>query len=359
MTRGGLYLLLTGVAAMAVGPVLTVPSCAQSLPVLTPTEIKPITGSLGTSTLFSIPATCDEQGNVYIRMFAGDVTKVTAEGKVERLYTLAGVPAGDFKDAGKARVISYAVDNRGNVYVAAENSEGKTALVKFANDGDYEGVIDFSITHFYPFKTVAFAGGELLVSGFVMNEKKGEWFPQAHTAIFDPYGHLVKDVTLSGDVSTENAKDKDQLPQQYNNEPASLGLEMAIETGTVTIGWDGDAYIFRNTKSPMVFVVSPAGELVRQMALKPPSPDLWPTHSSMSGARAALVFGTLGDPTKGVMGYPKLYAVYDMQTGDLVSTYEASPKLTAAFGCYTQNAFLFIGWKQPEGQLTLIKAQPK
>jgi hypothetical protein len=289
VTRIACWVLLTGAAVLTGGLVLTVPARGQSSLLLTPTEVTPITGVLGNPTLFTAPATCDNNGNLYLRMYqSGHVAKVTPAGKVEKLYRLDEVPDRDFKGARQALVISYAVDERGNVYVAAENSDQKTVLVKFQNDGDYEGVIPFDIANFSPLQVAAFAGGELLVSGYVMIVSKRDASPEVYTAIFDQYGHLVKDLTLSRDVSTKSSEDKARLPLQYKGAEAGPALEQAIATGTVGIGVDGDAYIFRNTKSPTVFVVSPAGELVRRMVLKSPAPDLWPASESMSGARAAV-----------------------------------------------------------------------
>lgn len=167
----------------------------------------------------------------------------------------------------------------------------------------------------------------------------------------------MKDLTLSGDVGVTTPKAKADLPR-YAGAPVGVGLEEAIGTGAIGIGYAGNAYVIRNTKSPTVFVVSPAGQVVRRMVLKPPVTGLWRTASSLSGARAAVDFGTLSNAQTGTLGQSKVYALYDLMTGKLLESYRPSPELGFAFACYTQNAFIFIGAK-PDGSLTLIQAQPR
>lgn len=106
------------------------------------------------------------------------VLRVTSEGKVDKVYSLDAVPDTDFEDAREAVVLSYAVDDRGNVYESARNSKGKTALVKFDSDGDYDEVMDLGLPNFSPVKIAAFAGGELLLSGYVIVANNGHPYPK-------------------------------------------------------------------------------------------------------------------------------------------------------------------------------------
>jgi hypothetical protein len=67
--------------------------------------------------MFTIPVECDDSGNIYFHVYqAAYVTKVSADGKVGKQFSLEAVPDSDLKQARKASIVSYAADQRGNVY---------------------------------------------------------------------------------------------------------------------------------------------------------------------------------------------------------------------------------------------------
>lgn len=335
----------------------------QEFPQLVAKETTTVKGPIGPSAMFVTPVSCDPQGGVYFYVYKSNyITKVSTDGDIVQKFSIASVPGSYLKDPSKATILRYSVDQRGELYATVSDPGHGYLVVKFDSDGTFEDAFKLNIYGLFPDGLTPFPTGEILVTGVLETHlESGSPVPKPYTAIFDPYGELLAKPSPSGDVSVEafKSKGKGKAGGQSAQTAASNELEAVVATGQIATGYDGNAYVFRNSPSPLVYVISADGKVVRTLVLKPPAKGLSPISESLSGARIAVAFGVTGPKEEGAterMTVPEFYCVYDALTGKRVAVYKAPPKL-GAFACYNQNAFLFVNLE--EGHLTLVKAEPQ
>lgn len=283
--------------------------------------------------LFGANPPCDSDGNMYLAGFKRDeVEKLSREGKVVARFSLSAAEDPDFKKLG---LRSHAVDQRGRVFGLIDRKETATYVVEFAPDGKYEKTTKLDVAGLLPYHLAVFPTGEFLVSGAVHDSAP-------YTAIFDPQGRLIKDLPLPGDVSRQSVGPERKVAgeEKPSDADATLAVLGEVLGGAAAIGPDGNAYLFRNSRPPVMYVISAGGILVRRLSLKPPFDSVVPLGESVSGGRVLVVFGhELGKNAS----KDEFYSLYDLWTGEHLYDYKRSPELSGGLACYTQNAFLFVG----------------
>jgi hypothetical protein len=346
-TVGSRMLLATVVCAL-LGAGAPLPG--QEVSLLVPTKTVPKIEFAGP--LFAAGPPCDSDGNMYLRALKSDqVEKLSREGKVVARFSLSAVEVAELQKLG---LDSYAADQRGSVF-GLVHGKGTAYVVEFGPDGKYEKTIKLDVAGLRPYRLTVFPTGELLVSGVVRNSETNPPHHAPYTAIFDPQGRLIKDLSLPGDVSRESVGAERKSAGELNLSDADLAVQKEVLGGLAAIGPDGNACLFRNIRPPIMYVISAGGILVRRIALKPPSENVVPLEESISGGRVLVEFG---HETVRFASEVQYYSLYDALTGEHLYDYKNSPELNAGFACYTQNAFLFIGMGT-DRNLALIEAQPR
>jgi hypothetical protein len=302
---------------------------------------------------FMDPVRCDDDGDLYFKWLdSATVTKISSDGQQTARFSLDSVPDPQVK---RGRFYSYALNGEGELF-ALVRTQRQSLVVSFDKEGKYEGTVALKAPAVFPYRLAVFPTGEFLLAG-VMPAKEGSLAGEApYTAIFDAQGELVKRLSLTQDNASKatSAEGKRKVTGERAGEDSDF--ESVIGGGDVTIGPDGYAYLTRNSASPIVYVISSQGTVIRRMVLHAPAGGLRPIGAPLTAPGELVVpFG------KGISGRtlrrPELYSVYNAQTGDHVIDYEASPDLSGGMLCYAHDAFIFVGGQ--DGHMALISATPR
>ncbi len=117
---------------------------------------------------------------------------------------------------------------------------------------------------------------------------------------------------------------------------------------------DGNVYLLRSTSPALVHVISPSGEIVRELKVETGDPALYPTGIRAAKGRLAIVFHR-GRASTSVDGILK---VTDFE-GNPLTEYALKESWSGGpLACYTQSGFTFVNTKQ-DGFVYLFKASPK
>ncbi len=320
--------------------------CPGQLPMQYRLEvIKTVESPEGIRGLF-MPAKCDREGNLYFRSLDGQparaavrtLKKVGPDGKLKAKYTFEGQPELANLDA-----YDFAVSPDGRVFATAAGPE-QVYLVEFREEGMFKSktLLDHL---FRPTQITAFKSGDsFLISGVELNdgsEQKG--FP-AFTAIFDRAGRTVRNLSRQT-RDEETAKDEESAREE---EPELAGINTGVEFGIALTGEDGFAYLLRQTIPAVIYVVSPAGEVVRKLEVNPGRRylKLLPHAMQLAEGRLLLMFGNESE---------RIFQVVDPQSGEILEEYFPEPALGGALACYNGKELVFL--TSNNGKLQLTYAQ--
>lgn len=281
---------------------------------------------------------CDESGNVYVRparrakadadeYIVAPIKEVTSEGKLTGTFQL---PA----DEGFGRGIF--VDTKATVYLAG-NGPGGIYVFEFAKDGSVKsetkletgtrGYIDL-------YHIAVFESGRLLVSGVT-----GKDLRTPYAALFEANGKLVK---LISEAEDEDARRKAELGDTeftHNDERGNIFAEF----GDVTLGSDGNVYLLHGT-SPLVYVISPAGEVLRKMRIGADSDLLFRSIKSYKDRLtiALSTFGHIEVRVTNLNGVPIGTNGWDSDKADVLG-----------LACYDARGFTFVSVASSESAYLL------
>jgi hypothetical protein len=212
-----------------------------------------------------------------------------------------------------------------------------------------------------------FPSGNILVVGLQVR-KYGDRLNQPFTAIYDSEGRISSIVRLPQDVfpveSTISRKfEPGRKPMSGKADPpASSGSVpdpqadaiRAVELGGAAVDEGGDAYILRNSPTPIVHVLTSAGQVVRRVLIPAPSGQARPATFQISRGKVAVMFQESDGDTKAKPSH--LLVIVDAQTGVRIRTYRSTPELGGAFACYIGGRyFTFLGGRS--GTFTILRAR--
>jgi len=316
----------------------------QELPPI-PLAIRDVTTIPGVSARPVVGETrCDVSGNVYLRMLQGGdplaapVVKLPPDGKAATRFDVRSV-------RGFERSVAYdfAVSLRGEVYLVTAEEEGKPAVVVFREDGTYDRTIRPESLR-EASRIQAFSSGELLILGTLGQERHQGSSERPVTAVFDGSGKLLRVVNLpkepaAGGRGGLTGEEREQL----------LDLQRAFP------GDDGNVYVFRprtlfRVGSPTpIWVVSPAGEVVRTVNATPPDETFKAFAIRQGGGRIAVQFI---ETKEGGSLLRHILSILDAETGEKLVDYDVPIGVGGLLACYTPNGFSFLG-RGKEGEVTL------
>jgi hypothetical protein len=306
-------------------------------------EKLPISSLVGN--LRGIHIRCDDNGNLYYRPaesdWSGPIMRVSADGHKVTTIDLKLLP--DFGDSD--RIVTWTSGLRGEVHVIAYNKEGHPCLLTFDDEGELQssGNLD---SQFIFFHLAVFPTGELLAAG-IRETGESEALGEPYTAIFDRNGKLIKELSFPGDVKTYSAK-------AQGNDSKPSGAPIAL--GDAVPAADGNIYLMRKTEKHLLFVISPAGEVVRKLNLVP-TRDGWDWQNFFVAGGKVVVESFKGDSAEQTIG-ATLYSVYDADSSERQLDYEITPEISGPLVCYTPNQFTFMVTQDDRGS-AIIHAIPK
>lgn len=285
---------------------------------------------------------CDGQGNIYARAWAGDgsltsrlpIQEITPDGALTRSFRATEEP----QDGATAKGIF--VSGAGRIYETATTARG-IYIVEFATDGSVKlrTKLEADPRLVDPWQLAAFESGGYLLSGLT-----GKQHRTPFTAVFDENGKLVRQIYEPEDeAARQSAENGDREYTRSNAGNNFVGL------GDVAAGSDGNVYLLRGTSQSVVYVISPAGSVLRKLRV-----DAGDGRFAVRSIRSygdRLAFGFTG-PTALVM-------VTDPR-GVSIAKYamDRRPPDLPVLACYDSKGFTFVT-AYAEKELYLLKARPE
>lgn len=254
-------------------------------------------------------------------------------------------------------ITSFSVGLDGDVYVLAYPHEYVRYVLVYRADGTYKSKIKLQTGFAWTVSAVAaFPSGNLLVAGQRYDtDKTAPMIP--FTGLFSSDGTLLKEVVLSDDaaIHTLNVAHDPRVTA-----PMAPTLSIPVSNTLLEIASDGNAYLMRWTTPAIVYVLSPAGELVRRFAVDPGDENYRPMAFHISGTKIAFSFA---HPQTGEL----IMKVVDLE-GHAIETYRetkaegktGTDDLGVAFACYTAapESFLFLSVRD-DNSLQFTIAEPR
>ena len=288
---------------------------------------------------------CDADGNLYVRKYAvdrpllGPVVKIDSDGKRTALFDPVAFPQ---LQLDRADAFSPASD--GGLYQIAQSGVVKPRIyvLLFSPDGSPSSPIrleaDFEVYSF-----AAFLNGNLLVSGMDRDVRNPHDSGRTVTEVFSADGRLL--AQLSNDQPPDPAN-KAGKPRPAGN----IGkLAPTLDLTEAEVGIDGNLYALRNSSPALIYVISPAGKILRTLKVKAPAAGARPGTFHVSGNRLAVSFGN--DDSQ-------VLVVIDAQTGRGIATYVDHENPEASFACYSADDGVFTFLNLGEGNaLEVIRAE--
>jgi hypothetical protein len=332
-------------SAAATSPV-NVPASASAI-ALQETSRKSIVSEMGGAIMGS--SKCDADGNLYIRKYAtdrpllGPVVKIDAEGKRTALFDPVA-----FSQLALDRADAFSPASDGGLYQIAQSGVVKPRIyvLKFSSDGSPSSPVrleaDFEVYSF-----AAFFNGNLLVSGMERDVQNRHDLGRTVTEVFSADGRLLAE--LSFDQPRERAMTAGKPGTKTVGEAGKSAP--TLDLAAAEVGVDGNLYALRNSSPALIYVISPAGKVVRTLKISPPVAGALPGTFHVSSNRLAVSFGTENGQT---------LVVADAQTGRRIATFSDPSTLGSSFACYSADDGVFTFLNLGEGNaLEVIRAEAR
>lgn len=252
--------------------------------------------SIASPTAVEVGAKCDSEGNIYAvwsdSASVGDTTTASEPVrelavKSKEILTFRTPPLDGYKRQFRW---SFNLGPDGSLFilVRAQVEDQPTAsgsptyfVEKFKKDGSFDSRVQLdgpSGELFEPYNFAVFADGRFLILGTTRADAKtGNWRPFA--GMFDSDGRFATKVEFAGAAGVTYPGVAQGGGDESN---ASGGSLLAVDLSSMTSDPDGDVYI-RLAGSPMqVIVVSPSGEVEREIKLKAPVAGLTSAESGVA-----------------------------------------------------------------------------
>ena len=294
---------------------------------------------------FVDPLKCDEDGNLYLMTKMDAITgirKLNAKG--ERLAVLVASPAADLK----LKVAGYfSVAPNGSIYQLAYPQDTiDRAMLIYNKGGTLKSSVKLQPGFFWtPTQVAAFSSGDVLIAG--MRDDAHVPF----TGLFDSTGALRKQLVLEDDEELQAMVEDGRVESghRYGNR--------AVELGQMENADNGNIYLMRRLSSPILYAISPGGEVVRRFTINAGSPDFLPESMHIAGGKIAILFR---EPQTS----EEFVRIVDL-SGRELATYDepmdnGRGTLGSAFACYSDNPerFTFL-YTSNNGNLGLKVAEPR
>lgn len=293
------------------------------------TLVPPVGGILGS-------IRCDTRGNLYWLSEAGHLLRVSSDGTSVVTFDFSNVP--EYRRApNRVTVSEFALSSDDSLSVLVK-VDPDVYVWSFNSDGRYQSATKLETPEFFePAQFAVFGNGSYLLAGQVPQLAQNE-SPKPFAGIFNGSGQLVKRVTFTSDDQKKEEGRATENAMRY------------INTGNILISRDGNAYIMRSFRNPLVYVLSPAGEVLRVLRIT--SPDGFvPTVMVPSDNQIVITF-----QKRNKQEVEMVYGVYNSSDGQRAAEYTRDKELRGILACYTNNEFTFLG-VQGEKRV-IVRAEP-
>lgn len=335
------------IAIIAIGLLIFVPPlplAPQDLPTirLRVKDTVPVEQDFG-MLIVQVPIKCDSRGNVYFRRYQRDfdaspVVRVSRDGKERADFTIRKAPGFE-----QASTEDLAVGLNGEVYILGAKEVNRWGIARFGHDGNYESFSELAPV-LYPNHIAVFPSGELLVAGEEISEKDGKPTGKPLLALYDSSGRFEREIALPRDVEEVTA-----------GEGQSKGYDVSLTHFSPSE--DGNIYLMRSIATPIIYVVSPVGTVLRRLVAPPPAEGFEPETMKVNGGKVVIQFirKTAEGPTA-----QEIFSVFDALSGEKYADYASTSEVGGAWACYTTEGFTFLGTTKTQPyHMTLVRAVPQ
>jgi hypothetical protein len=291
---------------------------------------------------------CDASGNIYASYSASlpsspihygldPLRGIFPAAKSVIQYLLPAVP--EYRPLSAA---SFAVSPRGTVYALAATIRSEPAdkpkpaifIVKYKDDGtvdSYVKVGDEPDRRIQPARMAVFGDGDFLLSGTaVLDDGLGTF-----AGIFDRQGTFVTPLEFGqaiahrGERPTSGSSEpSDETQPSEESHVKRLEADakdpVGLASSTLSFGLqDGNVYVLQGTSEATLYVVSPAGYIIRKYSLTPPEPGMTPLQMAPAGVGYLFIYyGRMGvAATAESPAQPDYIAVLNSETGQETAIY--------------------------------------
>lgn len=297
---------------------------------------------------------CDLAGNVYVRVNRPEdkpgrqpIVKVTPQGKLGGIF-----PAPD-SIAGAVRGVFVTPD--GIVYRLVQGPKGAPPkytdrgyyLLEFAQDGTIraETKLELEPNVVDIWHLAAFKSGEFLVAGAIDHDPRDPFlYRTSFTAVFAHDGRLIKKIYEPEDEEARQRGAVDWVQGEVQDNNRNF-----VYAGGTAAGSDGNVYLLRGGYPSLVYVISPAGEVLRKLRVDAGNQGRIARGIKFYDGRLAIGFERAED------GGQELIKVTDLE-GKAIADYSVGAGLEeSTLACYGSEGFTMSS----EGpNPLLLKAKP-
>ena len=345
------------VTAVASVLILAVFVAAQELKVKDRVAVRAASASIMVA-----PFACDSDGNVVLRPYAGgslpEVLKVSADGTKATHFSISAAPG--FEHSAHSLVQAFAVSPDGDVYIATTMPPSDPYLLRFDNDGKYRSSIKLDAEGATAVMQLAVISSKFFfVSGSRFWSKNDPI--NSFAGVFDDNGRMV--ATVKFPPPEKDKAERSSSESAHTEESSLQKLGSTLDTNNLSLaesGGGGVVYFTRHGPGGPTYVVSPAGEVLREIRLDAPKEsesDFELQAVKAAGGRLAIMYE--GKPTAGRTPPVRIF-VYEVNTGKNVATYfHRNPEIGSALACYSpDDSFTFIS-SDENGKMVLVRASDR
>jgi hypothetical protein len=313
----------------------------------------------GQSASFMVaPFACDNGGSVFLRPYEGrsapaGILRISADGRKALRISLSSAPGFEH-----SAVQAFAASPDGDVYAATTKPPSDPYLLRFDKDGQYRSSIQLDLEEPAAVMQVAvFSPKFFFVSGSKPGSKTDPMTPFA--GVFNDSGKMVAVVKFPHSTkagprgnSSDPARTDKSVQQRLESSFGAIGQSL------VESGGDGNVYFVRYGPGGPAYIVSPTGEVLKELLLDTPKDnDFQLSAVKAAGGRLAIMYE--GQPPGSTTAAIKIF-VYDVHSGKEVARYHhQSFEIGNALACYSpDDTFTFIS-SDESGKMLLVRASAR
>jgi hypothetical protein len=283
-------------------------------------------------------AECDDRGNLYFRQIlmggrramTSPVVRIDAGASHALLFDFNSLNGKDGIDS--LQVLDFSVQDS-TLYLLATAADDNVRVLAYAPDGQLKQVLtlDHGVS---PRKLAVMPSGEFLVFGIATGGKQDPKDPSSFVyspvaRIYDRTGRFAANVEMK--LEGVNLND---------SKVAAGDKFQSVDLALAGNGADG-VYLLTYAQKPRLYVVSPAGEVVRHFELWTPEPDLRPFAMRVKGTQLLVEFSRFAQGNENSVS---TFVTYNSYSGDHISVYRLAGDTGGIFGCYDwRGGFTFFG----------------
>jgi len=291
------------------------------------------------------PIRCDERNNIFVRVYPSGaygpmpITRISSDGKTVTNLDLSSVP--DLPERSSIR--DFVVNPDGEVFVLVQGVRANV-IVEFRSNGQF--VRKTTIEKIGVTKFAVFGNGDFLVLGIERPTNEKPHASQPFNALYSSGGKFLKSIRFEDDDKIQKQAetgDSDVSP----NGPGTGNR--AVSLGWATTAADGNVYAMRFVSPPIIYVVTPAGEVARRFTVG--EGNQIPLGFQVAQGRLLMLLA--------IKDAQKLSAeavIANTETGDVIAKYRVPEHFGAALACYDGTQALWLGGNI-QGKMGILAAE--